>query len=98
MKIKQFVGPFSNDNGSRSLPLEEIGNRKIVQIGIERPQSIPISEENTQQAILKINNDLYSIGELDVLEFENLYAYASKMSIDVVDVTNPYLIINIAYE
>lgn len=90
MKIKQFVGPFSN--GSLSLG---IGNRKIIQIGIERPHSIPISEDNTQKIILDINDESYSIGELDILEFENLYA---NMPIVVREVTNPYLIIDIAYE
>ena len=91
MRTKQFVGPFSS--GPLNL---NIGNRKIVQIGIERPHSIPMSEEGTQKIILMINDQSFSIGETDILEFENLYA--NNTTIIVQELTNPYLIIDIAYE
>ncbi len=91
MYVKQFVGPFSN--GPLNLGL---GSRRLVQIGIERPHSIPISEEGTQKIILTINDQAYSIGETDILEFEKLYT--NDVSIIVQELTNPYLIIDIAYE
>lgn len=91
MYVKQFVGPFNS--GPLNLGLT---NRKIVQIGIERPHSIPISEDGTQKIILQINEQSFAIGESDILEFENLYS--SDISITVLDTTNPYLILDIAYE
>ena len=96
MKIKQFIGPFNS--GPLNLGLNS--SNKIVQIGVERPHSIPISEEGTQSIIFSINNGgeqiSCSIGERDILEFENLYA--DNFSITVEELTNPYLIIDIAYE
>lgn len=91
MEMKQFAGPF---NGG---PLNlGIGSRKIVQIGIERPHMIPISEEGTQKIILNINGLSYTLGDRDVLEFENLYS--NNITIVPQETNNPYLIINVSYE
>lgn len=99
MKTKQFIGPFSYN---QILNFDDLGNVKIVQIGIERPHSIPISEEGTQKIIIQITgagrnyDGEYCLGETDLLEFENLYT--TNLRILVKDANNPYLIITAAYE
>lgn len=107
MKVKQFIGPFQNG----SIPLSFFNGARIVQIGIERPHSpllfsiwdnennILKSEE--QKIIFSINNgqQSFSLGESDILEFENLYTNdIQTIQITTQDLTNPYLIINVGYE
>lgn len=91
MKSKQFIGPFSIN---QSLDLG-LSNVTYIQIGIEHPHSIPISEKSPT-VILSINNIDYAITEKDILEFENLNL--SNLSIVVKEANNPYFIIDIAYE
>lgn len=90
MRVKQFIGPFSG----APLDLEDIGSTKIVQIGIERPEVFP--SVDYQWTILSIDDIEYSVGETDILEFGNLDLSISEISI--IDISNPYLIIDIAYE
>lgn len=91
MKSKQFTGPFSI---GQSIDLGLSGVR-YVQIGIEHPHSIPISEI-TPITILSINNVDYCITEKDILEFEQLNL--DELSIVIQEANNPYFIIDIAYE
>ena len=65
MKAKQFIGPFS---AGQSIDLG-LSGVTYVQIGIEHPHSIPISEF-TPTVILSINNTNYCITEKDILEFK----------------------------
>lgn len=105
MKFEQYVGPFT----SNTLILNK-RNVTYLQIGIEHPHSIPLSEipENNDNIrwpiIVSINKNLNNVGftqkdyiitENDILEFE--------LNHDTVDIIihkneNPYLIINVAYE
>lgn len=91
MKTKQFIGPFSVGQ------LIDLGlsNVTYIQIGIEHPHSVPISEQEST-VILLINNVTYAITEKDILEFENLNL--SNLSIVIEEANNPYFIIDIAYE
>lgn len=91
MKAKQFIGPFSVGQ-SIDLGLSGV---TYVQIGIEYPYSIPISE-SVPTIILSINNTNYCITEKDILEFEQLDL--DQLSITVQEANNPYFIIDIAYE
>lgn len=110
MKVKQFIGPFQNG----PISLSHFNGARIVQIGIERPHSpllFPIwnnekniLESENQKIILEFqdnnnNKQSFSLGEADILEFENLYTNdIQRMQIATQDLTNPYLIINVAYE
>lgn len=91
MKAKQFIGPFST---GQSIDLG-LSNVTYLQIGIEHPHSIPISEQEPE-VILSINNITYSITDKDILEFE--YLNLSNLSIVIEEADNPYFIIDIAYE
>ena len=91
MRAKQFIGPFS---AGQSIDLG-LSGVTYVQIGIEHPHSIPISE-SAPTAILSINNTNYCITEKDILEFEQLDL--DQLSITVQEANNPYFIIDIAYE
>ena len=91
MKAKQFIGPFS---AGQSIDLG-LSGVTYVQIGIEHPHSIPISE-SAPTVILSINNTNYCITEKDILEFEQLDL--DQLSITVQEANNPYFIIDIVYE
>lgn len=91
MKSKQFKGPFSVDE-SIDLGLSGV---KYVQIGIEYPHSIPISEA-TPSTVLSINNINYYITEKDTLEFEQLNL--DELSIIVREANDPYIIIDVVYK
>ena len=100
MKLKQLIGPFKEHNQSINIP-----NVNYIQIGIEHPHSIPISEINLDNwpiiiGINTLNNSInkqqnFIMHEKDILEFR--YNKAS-INIWVEPISNPYLIINIAYE
>lgn len=91
MKSKQFIGPFTT---GQAIDLG-LSNVSYLKIGIEHPQSVPISEQNPT-TVLSINNVAYAITEKDILEFENLNL--SILSITVEEINNPYFIIDILYE
>jgi hypothetical protein len=69
-----------------------------LQIGIESPHSIPISEfeDNDFSFTCSINGKNYLVTERDVLEFSNLSL--ETISVTFVKPNNPYLIVNVAYE
>ena len=98
MIFTQYRGPFN-----KSLILSDISSSgspvklKYLQIGIEYPHSIPISEfeENDYSYIISINDSRYLITERDVLEFSNLSVTSFK--IDFLK-NSRYLIVNVTYE
>ena len=75
-----------------------LDNVLYVQIGIERPHSIPLSELIDFAAIVMINGKRYSITDRDILEFGNFELTKSKLDLRILDINNPYLIIDLAYE
>jgi len=96
MVFIQRRGPF---NGSLTFAPETPIALNYLQIGIEHPQTIPISEfeEDSYPFIFSINNgERYLITERDVLEFSDLSL--STFTIVFLKPENPYLIVNVAYE
>ena len=103
MKLDQFIGPFkSNNTIIFSRP-----NVTYLQIGIEHPHSVPISEieENNNNIqwplIVGINKGTsqsehdYIITDKNILELELNH---ETVSVIVYKNLDPYLIINVAYE
>ena len=105
MRLEQYIGPFTSN--------QIIFNKKNVhylQLGIEHPHSIPISEldnftENSWPIILAIDSENpniithkdYMLTIKDILELR--FNQAKNISIIIKDkIDNPYLIINAAYE
>lgn len=91
MKVLQIIYP--NDT---SIVLNNVA---YLQIGIERPHSIPISEFPSYtdfNVILRIQGKEYIVTDRDVLEFGDIYF--PTLNIEIVDANNPYLIIDLAYE
>ena len=95
MKTVQLVYPRNSNISLR--------NVIYCQIGIEHPHSIPISEifNDNFQAILRIgesanNSKIYTITDKEILEFGNIYF--NSLYINILDISNPYLIIDIAYK
>lgn len=98
MRVKQFIGPFSA--GTQLNVGSSLSGATFVKIGIEHPRTPPYEEILNKNPvgydiILKINGSQYAITERDILEFDNLST--ANMIIDIVDVNNPYLLINIGY-
>lgn len=107
MIFLQKYGPFTNP--LIFAPTSEI-KLKFLQIGIEHPESIPISEfeDNNYPIIFTIKSvdrsdvngqeveESYLITERDILEFSNLNL--DHFSLSFTDPTNKYLIVNVAYE
>lgn len=102
MRMEQYIGPFNSN-----LTLNK-QNVTYLQIGIEHPHSIPISEleesnNNIQWPIIiginKSSNNQsehdYIITENDSLELELNH---ETINIIIYENKNPYLIINVAYE
>lgn len=90
MKSLQLIYPSNN---------MILSNVTYLQIGIHRPYNIPIAEisEYTDfKSIVKINNNIYTITDKDILEFGDIYF--TSLSIEILDVNNPFLIIDLAYE
>jgi len=101
MKFVQKVGPFT----SNEIIFNEEGVTYL-QIGIEYPQSIPISEyaldeEFNDQTKIKIQYTVgqfwreFLITEKDMFEVSLV---ASKVNVVVLQNKNPYIIINVAYD
>ena len=95
MKTIQLIYPKSSN-----VSLENV---VYCQIGIEHPHSIPISEifNDNFQAILRIgesvnNSKIYTITDKEILEFGNMHF--NSLYIKTLDISNPYLIIDIAYK
>lgn len=96
MKIKQFIGPFSP--GMRLDVGNLLGGATFIQIGVEHPKTPPyeVIRLKGYDIILRINNIDYVITERDILEFNNLKT--ANMVIDIIDINDPYLLINIGYD
>lgn len=96
MKIKQFIGPFSP--GTRLDVSNLLGGATFIQIGVEHPKtpSYEVIRLKGYDIILRINNVDYAITERDILEFNNLKT--ANMVIDIIDINDPYLLINIGYD
>lgn len=104
MWIKQYKYPFTDiiQNGKIILSYQNI---KFVQIGIERPHSIPIFPYEELDTKIKISDDLnhnvtqqhtYKINSSDILEFGDLDK--KNLTIELENPEDPYTIITIAYE
>ena len=92
MKSLQLMYPSSNTI---------LSNVTYLQIGIHKPHNIPITEipEHTNfKSIVRINDTIYTLTDRDILEFGDTYFTSSSLSIEVLDVNNPFLIIDLAYE
>ena len=101
MKIDQFIGPFTSNL---------VFNRRNVtylQIGIEHPHSIPLTEIEEDNGniqwpiIVGINKGQnqsqhdFVITEKDILELELKH---ELVTVTIYENDNPYLIVNVAYE
>lgn len=95
MKLEQYIGPFSKSNQI----IFNKSNVKYLQLGIEYPYSIPLSETDFDQpsALIRINSKEFILTLHDILEFKNLNL--TNVIIEVENkINDSYLIINIAYE
>lgn len=99
MKTQQIIYPKDT-----SIILNDVA---YLQIGVERPYSIPISETIIKQngqwseiyefnLVLSINGKDYSVSDRDILEFGDVYFNPLRISIK--ETNDPYLIIDLAYE
>lgn len=97
MKTIQLSYPWQNNI--------ELENVSFLQIGIECPHIFPLEhlvEHNKNfEAIVYIkeggsNYKSYTISDREILEFSEMYF--SSLNISVEKVSNPYIIIDIAYE
>lgn len=105
MRLQQFIGPFTNNQ-----VLFNINNVSYMQLGIEHPHSIPLSELESledNQVIVGIytsEEDSNAITQKDFIIFEKdilEFRLNGRKTIKVVirqNINNPYLIINAAYE
>lgn len=90
MKSLQLMYPSNNT---------VLSNVIYLQIGIHRPHNIPITEipEYTNfKSIVKINDTIYTLTDRDILEFGDVYF--TSLAIEILDINNPFLIIDLAYE
>lgn len=105
MKLQQFIGPFTENS-----VLFNKKNVNYLQLGIENPHSIPISElddfsENNWPIIVSINSQSpntitdkdFIITTKDILELKPNGLQSITVKIKKGQ-NNPYLIINAAYE
>ena len=75
-----------------------LDNVTYVQIGVERPHSNPLSEMIDFAAIISINGKRYSVTDRDILEFGQIDMSKFQLDLKILDVNNPYLIVDLAYE
>jgi hypothetical protein len=97
MKALQFTYPFETN------PIVvNLAGAKYMQIGIECPHSIPLSEipingSNVGYSLsVNINGKDYNVTDKDILEFSDLDRSEVRVLINEPD--NPYIIVDIAYE
>lgn len=104
MKTIQYYGPFQVGE-TRKINLNT--TYKILQVGIERPLSIPITvyqnyynNVNSQQgelsALIDIDGTEYVINEKDILEYNGLYQ--SVMTLTFLSPVDKYTIVDIAFK
>ena len=106
MKLEQYIGPFTANQ-----VIFNKSNVNYLQLGIEHPYSIPISEledienENDWPIIVAINSSTpgiitqkdFIISDKDILELKP-NGLSNITVIIKENINNPYLIINAAYE
>lgn len=104
MKTIQYYGPFAVGE-TRTINLNT--TYRILQIGIERPLSVPItvyqnyynfvnSPVGTLSALVDIDGTEYVINEHDVLEFNGLYQRVMKITF--LTPVDKYTIIDLAFK
>lgn len=94
MKNLQFIGPFTGD-GWRVLATS-LTDVTYLQIGVEIPHSTPIQVDADFHIYIRINSTEYVINSNDILEFAELNM--DSIRIEVKNNSNPYVIIDVAYE
>lgn len=105
MKLEQFIGPFTTNQ-----IVFNKSNVSYLQLGIEHPHSIPISElddftEQDWPIVIAINSSTpnlitqkdFIITTKDILELKPNGLSTITVRIKE-NINNPYLIINAAYE
>lgn len=100
MEIKHFYGPYSQGQ-SEEVTLSNV--YKILQIGIERPHSLPIAyytatdtyPGDVVRPTLSIDGVSYSIMDNDIIEFNGLYQ--SKIKVTFLKNVDEYTIITLAF-
>lgn len=94
MKMMQlFTGAWRNN-----APIVlDLSNKTVKQIGIAHPYGIPMPEEvlGNEKVVFKIGEYEYTVGETEVLEFENLNLYNPSI---VITRGHPCMTLNIGYE
>ena len=108
MILKQYIGPFAKGETIATIGDESLKNVTFLQLGVECPHSIPLSEmdlENDTSWPIRItinaedsqyeNTRDYLITDKDILE---LKIQAPKLTLKILKETSPYFIINAAYE
>lgn len=106
MRLEQYIGPFTTNQ-----VIFNKSNVSYLQLGIEHPHSIPLSElenienENSWPIVVAINSSTsntitqrdFVITTKDILELKP--SGLATITITIKDkINNPYLIINAAYE
>lgn len=97
MKFFQYIGPFISN---QTITIQDA---TFLQIGVEKPQSAPISEISDWPPSFTIginkgnqqNERDFLITDRDVLEFELNH---ESVNLIIYEYQDPYLIINVAYE
>ena len=108
MKFQQIVGPFTSKSTSKKIVFNK-SHVNYLQVGIEYPHSIPLccyTDEIEWPLIFNIkdsenasevSNNWHSFVMMEKDIFEQRLNDAA-VQIILNDITNPYFIINIAYE
>lgn len=90
MKTKQLFAPFDYYNfDTKEISLADIKNNKIIQIGIEIPQNVPLiagynfknkrytTRDPALSLTMQLSNGIdtykFSVAESEILEFDGLY-------------------------
>ena len=92
MKSLQWTYPFFQ------ILLENV---TYLQIGIQRPYSIPIteiSEEESEKIPIRVNGQNFTITDMDILEFSDIHFRNLNIQIDRNDRCLKYIIVDLAYE
>ena len=96
MKLEQYIGPFTANQ-----VIFNKSNVKYLQLGIEHPHSIPLSEFENDDWPIIFSIDNYTdfvLTTKDILEFKPMGSQQALIITIKEGQDNPYLIINAAYE
>lgn len=91
--MQLFMGAWKND-----APINfNLSGKTVKQIGIGHPYGIPMPEEvlGNEKVVFSIGEYDYTVGETEVLEFENLDLYSPEIRITR---GHPCLTLNVGYE